>query len=112
MILGVAGLGFILIRNFNQRKREFGIMMATGFSVKKIRRMIFTDHSKILLAGIITGIVSALIATRPSIAGNASIPWLTIGGMIFLILLTGFAALAISLRSVKKDDLITRIRKE
>lgn len=112
MILGVAGLGFILIRNFNQRKREFGLMMATGFSVKKIRRIIFTDHSKILLAGIITGIVSALIATRPSIAGNASIPWLTIGGMIFLILLTGFAALAISLRSVKKDDLITRIRKE
>lgn len=112
MILGVAGLGFILIRNFNQRKREFGLMMATGFSVKKIRMMIFRDHSLILVSGIITGVVSALIATRPSITGNASIPWITIGGMIILILLTGLAALAISVRSVKKDDLITRIRKE
>lgn len=112
MILGVAGLGFILIRNFNQRKREFGLMMATGFSVKRIRSMIFRDHSLILVAGILTGVVSALLATRPSIAGNASIPWTTIAGMIFLILLTGLAALAISVRSVKKDDLIARIRKE
>jgi ABC-type antimicrobial peptide transport system permease subunit len=112
MILGVAGLGFILIRNFNQRKREFGLMMATGFSVKKIRMMIFRDHSLILIAGIITGVVSALIATRPSIAGNPSIPWITIGGMILLVFFTGLAALAISVRSVKKEDLITRIRKE
>jgi len=112
MILGVAGLGFILIRNFNHRKRDFALMMATGFSVKKIRKMIFIDHSKILVAGLITGVIPALMATRPSIAGNATIPWITIGGMILLIFLTGLVALAISVRSVKKDDLMTRIRKE
>jgi len=108
----VAGLGFILIRNFDQRKREFGLMMATGFSVKTIRMMILRDHSRILVAGTITGVISAILATWPSIAGNASVPWLTIGSMILLILLTGLAALAISVRSVKKDDLTARIRNE
>jgi len=112
IILGVAGLGFILIRNFDQRKREFGLMMATGFSVKTIRMMILRDHSRILVAGTITGVISAILATWPSIAGNASVPWLTIGSMILLILLTGLAALAISVRSVKKDDLTARIRNE
>jgi ABC-type antimicrobial peptide transport system permease subunit len=59
MILGVVGLGFILIRNFNQRKRDFGLMMAAGYSVKSIRRIVFEEHFRILLAGILTGIISS-----------------------------------------------------
>ena len=41
MILGVAGLGLILIRNFNQRRRDFGLMLAQGFSVRSIRKDYF-----------------------------------------------------------------------
>jgi len=112
MILGVAGLGLILIRNFNQRKRDFGLMLAEGFSVKSIRKIVFGEHSLILLAGIFTGIVSALVATRPSIMNNSDLPWKTIAVMILLVLITGLAALAASVKSIKKDTLINRIRKE
>lgn len=112
MIMGVAGLGFILIRNFNQRKRDFGLMMATGFSEKSIRRIVFGEHLRILLAGIVIGVISALIATRPSISNNADIPWKPIYVMIGLVILTGLTALAISVRSIGKDSLISRIRKE
>jgi putative ABC transport system permease protein len=112
MILGVAGLGFILIRNFNQRKRDFGLMMATGFSERRIRRIVFGEHARILLAGILTGLISALIATRPSIINSADIPWNTICLMICLVLLTGLTAIALSVKSIGKDSLISRIRKE
>ena len=37
MITGIAGLGFVLLRNYNYRRREFALMLATGFNVKKIR---------------------------------------------------------------------------
>jgi ABC-type antimicrobial peptide transport system permease subunit len=112
MILGVVGLGFILIKNFNQRKRDFGLMMAAGFSVNRIRKIVFWEHAKILLAGIFTGILSALFATRPSIMNNSDIPWETIAVMICLVMITGLAALAISVKAIKRDSLITRIRKE
>jgi ABC-type antimicrobial peptide transport system permease subunit len=108
----VAGLGLILIRNFNQRRKDFGLMLAQGFSVKTIRKIIFGEHARILLAGILTGIISALIATRPSVMNNSDLPWGTLAVMIILILLSGIIALAVSVRSVNNDTLITRIRKE
>jgi ABC-type antimicrobial peptide transport system permease subunit len=112
MILGVAGLGLILIRNFNQRKRDFGLMLAEGFSLKSIRKIIFEEHARILLAGIFTGIFSSLVATRPSIMNDSDLPWKTISVMIVLVLITGLTALAASVKSIKKDSLINRIRKE
>ncbi len=112
MILGVAGIGLILVRNFNNRRRDFGLMLAEGFSLRSIRKMIFSEHIIFLIAGIITGLVSALVATRPSLANDAELPWLTIGIMILLILATGITALLLSVRSVKTNALISRIRRE
>jgi putative ABC transport system permease protein len=112
MILGVAGLGLILVRNFNQRKRDFGLMLAEGFSIKSIRKIIFKEHTRILLAGVFTGLVSALVATGPSIMNNTELPWKTVAVMILLVLITGFIALAVSVKSINNDTLINRIRKE
>ena len=112
LILGVIGLGFILLRNFNQRKSEFGLLMAAGFSLNKIKRMILRDQLWILVGGVITGSVSALIATMPSVANNPEVPWVNVLVMIVLIIMTGLTALAISLRSVKGHALISGIRKE
>jgi len=112
MILGVAGLGFVLARNFHNRKRDFGLMMAAGFSLGTIRRMVFEEQAIILLAGIFTGLFSALIATRPSIMNNSDIPWTTILIMILLVAVTGFTALAISVSRITRETLISRIRKE
>lgn len=112
MALGVAGLGFVLLRNVSQRSSEFGLMMATGFPLRKIRSMIFRDHLKILAGGLVTGIASAFLATRPSIAGNESIPWSSFLVLTVLILLTGLAALTLSVRSIQKDVLVRKIRKE
>ena len=67
MIIGIAGLGFVLLRNFNYRRKEFALMMSTGYTVRKIRNMIFSDHMLIMLAGIVSGFVPALIATFPSL---------------------------------------------
>jgi len=38
MIIGVAGLGFVLLRNYNTRKQEFAMMLAAGFHVKKYQK--------------------------------------------------------------------------
>jgi hypothetical protein len=112
LILGVAGLGFVLLRNFNQRKRDFGLMSAAGFPIRTIRRIVFEEQAVMLLAGTFTGLLSALVATRPSIMQNSDIPWITILVMVAMVLATGFIALSLSVRSIKKDALMAVIRKD
>jgi putative ABC transport system permease protein len=112
MILGVAGLGLILLRNFNQRKRDFGLMIAEGYSIRIIRRVVLREHILVLFAGIVTGAVSAIVATRPSLLSDTALPWKTITVMIMLVIITGLTALILSTRAISKENLITRIRKE
>jgi ABC-type antimicrobial peptide transport system permease subunit len=112
MMLGAAGLGFILLRNFNQRKREFALMAATGFSQGKIRNLILRDQIVILIWGILTGTLSGLTATVPSIMSGNEIPWNVILVMVVLITAIGFIALAMSIKSVRNEVLIEQLRKE
>ncbi len=112
MILGVAGIGLILIRNFNNRRRDLGLLLAEGFSIKSIRKLLFNEHLLILNAGIITGMVSAIVATRPSLENIGGLPVKMILIMILLIFATGISALLISVRSVKSESLMSRIRRE
>jgi putative ABC transport system permease protein len=112
MIIGIAGLGFVLLRNYNQRKHEFALMLATGFHVKNIRRMILSEQVLILFAGVSSGIISALVATSPSIKNYPDIPWLFIFILIVVIVITGLFAVFISVRSVTKNSLISSLKKE
>jgi ABC-type antimicrobial peptide transport system permease subunit len=112
MVLGVAGLGFILLRNFNQRKREFALMAATGFSQRKIRDHILRDQILILAWGLLTGTLSGLVATIPSISSGSEIPWTTILIMILLVALTGLITLLLSVRNVRNAVLISELRRE
>jgi len=112
MIIGVAGLGFVLLRNYNQRKQEFALMLAAGFHVKNIRGMILSEQKLILFAGISTGIVSALVATSSSISDSPEIPWLFLILVILAIMSTGLIAMFLSVRSVTKESLIASLKKE
>jgi putative ABC transport system permease protein len=112
LILGAAGLGFTLVRNFNQRRREFALMMAAGFTLQKIRNIILSDHILIMIWGIFTGTVSALTATYSSVQGGNELPWIIILIMIISIAAIGFTALWLSVRSIRSATLISQLRRE
>jgi ABC-type antimicrobial peptide transport system permease subunit len=112
MIIGVAGLGFVLLRNYNQRKKEFAIMLAAGFRAKKIRGMILSEQVKILTAGVSAGVISALLATSSSIKNNQDIPWLFLSVMILAIIFTGLITMLLSVRSITKDSLVASLKKD
>lgn len=112
MITGIAGLGFVLLRNYSRRRREFALMLATGFSFRKIRRMILSEQILILSAGVLSGIVPAIIATLPSIRSSHELPWLYLAVIIALIFLTGLLAVLVSTHSIKQESLIQSIRRE
>ena len=110
MITGIAGLGFVLLRNYNYRKREFALMLATGFKVKQIRKLILSEQIFILIAGMTSGIIPAIIATLPSLRSNTDIPWIYLFTMVIIIFCTGIAALLISLQSVTGNSLTASLK--
>ena len=112
MITGIAGLGFVLLRNYNHRKREFALMLATGFPVKKIKRMILSEQVLILFAGVSSGVISAIVATLPSVKENPDIPWLFLILMVLAIIITGLAALILSVKSITGESLTASLKKE
>jgi ABC-type antimicrobial peptide transport system permease subunit len=111
MVLGVAGLGLMLLRNYSHRKREFALLVATGFSLSVLRGMVMREQIKILVMGISTGVISAIIATLPSLKGGSEIPAGLLVIMILSIFFTGLAALAVSVKAIRNDDLIASLRK-
>ena len=112
MITGIAGLGFVLLRNYNYRKREFALMMAAGFKIKKIRNLILGEQMLILVAGMASGMIPAVIATLPSLKSNNDIPWIYLLSMIMVIFFTGFVVLRISLKAVTGNSLTASLKKE
>jgi putative ABC transport system permease protein len=112
LILGVTGLGFILIRNYNQRRKEFALMLATGYSSSRIKNYILTDQIIILIWGIITGTASALVATLPSLQSGDKISFKLLIIMVFSVFSTGIGILLISVRKVQRTNLVLQLRKD
>ena len=112
LVLGIAGLGFVLIRNYNERKHEFAIMMATGYTIGKIRSFILKDQIIILISGVVIGTVSALTATLPSLRMGKEMPWVLILLMILAVFLTGLITLLLSVKNVRSNSLVIQLRKE
>jgi len=112
MILGIAGLGFILLRNFDRRKQEFALMIACGISIKEIRRILVEDHLIILLWGILTGLVSALSATFPSLNSGNSFPWEILLMLVVSMAVVGLSAIFLVINGIKHETLIFRLRRE
>jgi ABC-type antimicrobial peptide transport system permease subunit len=112
LILGVAGLGFMLIRNYEQRRREFALMMATGYSSLQLRRYILVDQVIILVWGIITGTLSALVATLPSMQGGGEMSLSPVIVMVASIFVTGMVILIVSVSRVSRTNLLIQLRKD
>ena len=112
LLLGITGLGFVLLRNYNLRKHEFALLSALGFSLRSIRRYILSDQILILIAGIITGTLSGLAATWPSLRAGNSIPWKILFFMVIAIFATGFISLLVSVRKIENKSLVNQLRRE
>jgi len=86
LILGSLGLGLVVLRNMLERRNELAMLQAVGFNKALLRRMVFCEHSGLLLAGLVCGTVAALVAASPALRSpGVSVPYvslvLTLGGI-------------------------------
>jgi putative ABC transport system permease protein len=67
LILGSVGLGLVVLRNVLDRRGELAMLRAVGFDRITLRKMIFHEHSGLMLGGLICGVIAALVAVGPAL---------------------------------------------
>ncbi len=64
LILGAVGLYGVLSYVVAQRTREIGVRMALGATAGVVRRQVVQQGAKVVLIGVVIGVVGALLSTR------------------------------------------------
>jgi len=90
LLLGSAGMAVVVLRNVMERQSELALLRALGFRAGRIRKLIFQEHSLLLVQGLLVGIVSALVAVFPSlIAPGAHAPVKTLALTLLAVFASG-----------------------
>ncbi len=106
LALFLAGIGLysVIAYNVSQRTRELSVRMALGARAKHLVNLVVADAGRVVVFGLVVGIVGALFASRKtSTLLFHQKPWdgAVFGGVVVILLVVGIAAAFIpSLRAV------------
>ena len=94
LVLGCSGLCLVVIRNINDREKDFLIFSALGQTLKRMQWDLLKEHMSLFIAGIFFGFLSGLLATWPILqSGVGDLKLGSIFIWMLLMLLIGVASI-------------------
>jgi ABC-type antimicrobial peptide transport system permease subunit len=113
LLLGSVGVGVVVLRNIAERRNEFGILEAVGYSGRDVRRVILAEHWLILGMGLAVGIISSLAAMWPNIvSAGVRLPYTAMAVLLAGILLFQVVWILVPVVLALKTPLINALRNE
>jgi putative ABC transport system permease protein len=113
VLLGTAGLGVLVARHVLERRGELGLMQALGFLPGALRKLVLGEHVFLLVAGLLLGVVCALIAVWPSVTqGGGDLPVSFLSALIFSVLCFGLVTCWLAVTGAVRGRLLEAIRRE
>ncbi|MCA9167534.1 MAG: ABC transporter permease, partial [Planctomycetales bacterium] len=113
LLLGTFGLVSVQLRNVFERRQELALLRAAGFSPRRIQRLVMSEHFTLLLGGLAVGVMTALIAVLPqALTTEVRPPWLTLAGILSLILIVGAVSGWLAIRPALRDTIVRGLREE
>ncbi len=107
LLVGTFGLVVVLSRSIMERRREIALLKAVGYGRAVIRRMVVREYLFLLLAGIFTGFVAAVVATLPSIlSAHTGTSFTSIALWLMVLVVNGWIWIQVVTRSALKDRII------
>ena len=113
LVLGCAGLGLVVVRNLLERQGELAMMRAMGFGRRILVKMACWEHASLLGAGLLTGLICAMIAVAPAL--HATSGQLPFGLLLILMLMIGSSGalwVVAATRFALRGDILTPLRNE
>jgi len=113
VVLGTIGLGIVILRNIQERKRELALYLSLGYTKKHIHKLLFIENGFIFIVGLSIGILSAFIGILPSLLSPAfTVPLKYLFVIITIIIANGFLWIYVSTQTALKGNLIEALRTE
>lgn len=113
LILGSAGLGLVVLRNVLERRGELALLLAVGFCGGALRRLVFSEHATLLLAGWGVGVFAAAVAVLPTLlsgSGVGGVPFQSLGLTLLAILANGAVWTWLAAEAALRGRLLTALR--
>jgi ABC-type lipoprotein release transport system permease subunit len=113
LLLGTFGLAAVELRNVLERRRELALLRATGFGRRALGWLLMIENGLLLAGGLACGVLAALVAVLPHLfSGGASVPWVSLGGTLLVVLGVGLVAGLGAVRAVLTAPLLSALRGE
>jgi hypothetical protein len=113
LVLGTLGLAAVLLRNVLERRRELALLRAVGFASFDFSLLVLAENTLLLLGGLGTGTLTALIAITPALlARGGSFSPTSLGLLLLAVLATGLIASLLAVREAVRSPLLEALRAE
>jgi ABC-type antimicrobial peptide transport system permease subunit len=112
LLLGVVGLAVVLLRNVWERRSELALLRAMGYRLGTLNRLVFVENALLLLLGLGAGVIAALIAVAPHLAGGGSVPWGRLAAMLGAVLVVGLMAAGAAVAASVRTPIVRGLRQE
>lgn len=107
LLVGTFGLVVVLSRSIMERRQEIALLKAVGYGRSVIRRMVVREYLFLLLAGIFTGFVAAIVATLPSIlSAHTGTSFTSIALWLVVLVVNGWVWIQVVARTALKERII------
>jgi hypothetical protein len=112
LLLGVLGLAVVLLRNVWERRSELALLRAMGYRIGTLNRLVFVENSLLLVIGLGAGVLAALAAVAPHVAGGGSVPWGRLTLMFGAVLVAGLVAAGAAVMASVRTPIVEGLRRE
>lgn len=115
LVLATMGLYSVMTYTVSQRTREIGLRMALGAQVRDVLRLIVSQGMRMVMIGLVLGLVGALALTRvfaSLLLGVGTTDPLTFVGVAILLLAIALLACWIPARRAARVDPLVALRHE
>lgn len=113
LLLGSAGLAIVVARNLLERRKEFSILEAIGYSLGDLRKLAIGEHRWLLIWGLLSGALSALIAVWPAIkTRQEGFPLQALGLLLLALAILSWFWIFLATRLSLKESTLPALREE
>lgn len=113
LALGTLGIASVLLRNVFERRKELALLRAVGYNSSHFATMVFAENALLLLLGLATGTLCALLAIAPVFFERGGrLPNISLGFLLLAVLLSGLSASLVATWAALRSPLLRALRAE
>jgi ABC-type antimicrobial peptide transport system permease subunit len=108
----VLGLAVVILRGVWERLGELALMRAVGYRTRALQFLVLVENSLLLVIGLASGVLAALISVAPHVASGAAVPWERLAVMLGLVLAVGLLVASAATAGILRVPVIPALRRE